>query len=78
MLVVGRGVCGRWELAFEVEPDARNRGLGRRLIEAGRDMVPAGASVWAQIAPGNAASMRAGIAAGFVPVGSEVLFPRAG
>jgi hypothetical protein len=30
-----------------------------------------------QIAPGNAASMRASIAAGFVPVGSEVLFPRA-
>ena len=43
-----------------------------------RDMVPAGASVWAQIAPGNAASMRASIAAGFVPIGSEVLFPRAG
>jgi GNAT superfamily N-acetyltransferase len=78
VLVVGRGVCGRWELAFEVEPDARNRGLGRRLIEAGRDIVPAGASVWAQIAPGNAASMRASIAAGFAPVGSEVLFPRAG
>ena len=78
VLVVGRGVCGRWELAFEVAADARNRGLGRRLIEAGRDMVPAGASVWAQIAPGNAASMRASIAAGFVPIGSEVLFPRAG
>ena len=49
-----------------------------RLIEAGRDIVPAGASVWAQIAPGNAASMRASIAAGFAPIGSEVLFPRAG
>jgi GNAT superfamily N-acetyltransferase len=78
VLVVGRGVCRRWELAFEVEPGARNHGLGRRLIEAGRDIVPEGASVWAQIAPGNAASMRAAIAAGFVPVGSEVLFPRAG
>ena len=28
ILVVGRGVCDRWELGFEVAPDARGRGLG--------------------------------------------------
>ena len=28
--------------------------------------------MWAQVAPGNAASLRAFLAAGFVPVGSEV------
>ena len=35
------------------------------------------ASVWAQVAPGNAASLRAVLAGGFVPVAAEVLFPRA-
>jgi GNAT superfamily N-acetyltransferase len=78
VLVVGRGVCGRWELAFEVEPGARNQGVGRRLLEAARELVPAEEPLWAQIAPGNAASLRAALAGGFVPVGAEVLFPRAG
>jgi hypothetical protein len=32
--------------------------------------------MWAQVAPGNAASLRAVIAAGFSPVAAEVLFPR--
>jgi RimJ/RimL family protein N-acetyltransferase len=35
--------------------------------------VPAEAVVWAQIAPGNAASVRAFLAAGFQPVGAEAL-----
>ena len=78
VLVVGRGVCDRWEVAFEVEPRARGRGLGRRLAAAARAIVPAGAFVWAQVAPGNAASLRAVLAAGYVPVGGEVLFPRTG
>jgi RimJ/RimL family protein N-acetyltransferase len=30
--------------------------------------------VFAQVAPGNAASLRAFLAAGFRPIGSEVLF----
>jgi RimJ/RimL family protein N-acetyltransferase len=78
VVVVGKGVCGRWEGAFEVAPGARNRGLGRRVAEAARDLVPSGETLWLQIAPCNAASLRAALAAGFVPVGAEVLFPRAG
>ena len=77
VLVVGRGVCGRWELGFEVAPDARESGLGRKVARAAVGLVPAGEPLWGQVAPGNAASLRALAAAGFVPVGAEVLFPRA-
>lgn len=74
VLVVGRGLAGRWELAYEVEPQARGKGLGRRLAAAAANMVPEGDAIWAQVAPGNATSMRSIIAAGYQPVGSEVLF----
>jgi hypothetical protein len=76
VLVVGRGVCDRWELGFEVGFGARRRGLGRRLAAAAAAIVPVREPLWAQVAPGNAASLRALAAAGFVPVGAEVLFPR--
>jgi GNAT superfamily N-acetyltransferase len=78
VLIVGRGVCDRWEIAFEVAPEARGCGLGRRLVEAARSLAPKATTLWAQVAPGNAASLRAVIAGGFRPVGAEVLFPRAG
>ncbi|MFC7625457.1 GNAT family N-acetyltransferase [Microlunatus sp. GCM10028923] len=74
VLTVGRGLAGRWEAAFEVEPAHRGRGLGRRLIRAARHLVPDGAGIWCQVTPGNAASLRAVLAAGFRPVGSEVIF----
>jgi GNAT superfamily N-acetyltransferase len=74
LVMVGRGLCGRWEVGYEVEPDHRGDGLGRRLVAAARGLVPAGEPLWAQVAPGNAASMRSTLAAGFVPVGAEVLF----
>ena len=76
VLVVGRGVCDRWEFGFEVMPDAQGRGLGRKVAQAAIGLVPAGEPLWGQIAPGNAASLRAVGSAGFVPVGAEVLFPR--
>ncbi|MFE0626086.1 GNAT family N-acetyltransferase [Streptomyces sp. NPDC058864] len=72
-VLIGRGVAGRWEAAVEVDPGARGAGLGRRLALAARHLVPGGATVWAQIAPGNAASVRAFTAAGFVPMGAEAL-----
>jgi hypothetical protein len=34
VLVLGRGLAGRRELAFEVDPALRNRGLGRLLAAA--------------------------------------------
>ena len=76
-LLVGRGLAGRWETAFEVEPPARGRGLGRRLAAAASGLVPFGEHVWAQVAPGNAASLRAVVAAGYRPVCAEVLLPPA-
>jgi hypothetical protein len=76
VLVIGRGLAERWEFAFEVEPAGRNRGLGRRLALAARGCVPEGEPLFAQVAPGNAASVRSVLAAGFRPIGSEVLFPR--
>jgi GNAT superfamily N-acetyltransferase len=73
VLVLGRGVAGRHEIAFEVDPAARGRGLGRALVESSLALVPAGEVVWAQVHPGNAASLRAVLAAGFAPVAFEQL-----
>ncbi len=73
ILVLGRGVAGRWETAIEVDEDARHRGLGRELATAARHLVPRGESVWSQQAAGNARSVRAFQAAGYRPVGAEAL-----
>lgn len=71
-VLLGQGLAGRWEVAVEVEPAARGRGLGARLALAARQLVPHPV-VWAQIAPGNAASVTAFLTAGFTPVGAEAL-----
>ncbi len=76
VVLLGRGIAGRWETAIEVDPDSRNRGLGRQLARVARHLVPDGEPLWAQVAPGNAASVRAFLAAGFQPVGAEVLLAR--
>jgi GNAT superfamily N-acetyltransferase len=73
VIVLGRGLAGRWETAIEVDPQFRGAGLGRQLASAARHLVPTGEAVWAQIAPGNAASVRAFLSAGFRPIGAEVL-----
>ena len=75
VLIVARGLAGRWEAAFEVEPGERSRGLGRALVTAARHLIPAGEHLYLQVSPGNVASLRAVLAAGgFTPIGSEVLF----
>jgi GNAT superfamily N-acetyltransferase len=73
VVLVGHGVAARWEVAIEVDPGYRGHGLGRALASAARHLVPAGRPLWAQIAPANAASVRAFLAAGFRPVGAEAL-----
>ena len=73
VIVLGLGVAGRWEIAIEVDPQHRGVGLGGKLASAARHLVPDGAPVWAQIEPGNAASVRAFLRAGFRPIGAEVL-----
>jgi hypothetical protein len=74
LLTLGRGLAGRWEAGFEVADGARNRGLGRRLAAAARHLIPPDEYLFLQVAPGNAASLRAVLAAEFVPLGSELLF----
>jgi RimJ/RimL family protein N-acetyltransferase len=74
VLVLGHGVAGRWEVSVEVDPAARGRGLGTALVAAAPALVPGGATLWAQVAPANTASLRAFLGAGYRPVGAEVLF----
>lgn len=74
LLVLGRGVAGRWEASTEVRPDARGRGLGTALAAAAPALVPGSAPLWAQVAPANTASLRSFLAAGWRPAGAEVLF----
>lgn len=79
LLVLGRGLAGRWEAAIEVDAPVgagHRPGLGRALAGAARHLVPDGAVVWAQQAPGNARSVRAFQAAGYRPVGAEALLWR--
>ena len=75
IVILGRGVAGRWEVSVEVEPGYRGKGLGRELAAAARHLLPDSTPLWAQIAPGNAASVRAFLAAGYHPVGAEALLP---
>ncbi|MFJ8632820.1 GNAT family N-acetyltransferase [Streptomyces sp. NPDC093568] len=71
VLVMGRGVAGRLEVSVEVAEAVRHRGLGRVLVSAARQLVTE--PLWAQVAPGNARSMRAFLEAGYRPVGAEAL-----
>jgi hypothetical protein len=74
LVVLGTGLAGRRELSVELfDATARGRGHGRRLIRAGLAGLEPGTRCWAQVAPGNAASLRAFMACGFRPIGSEVL-----
>ena len=76
LLITGRGLAGRWEVAFEVAEVARGRGLGRALVRAARHVVPESATLFVAVAPGNVPSLRAVLAdGGWVPIGAEVLFP---
>ncbi|MFG3284868.1 GNAT family N-acetyltransferase [Streptomyces sp. NPDC048111] len=72
VLILGRGVAGRWETAIELDESARGRGIGRQLALAARHLVPDDV-LWAQQSPGNARSVRTFQAAGFRPVASEAL-----
>jgi hypothetical protein len=71
VVTVSRGLAGRCELSIEVARPGR--GVGRALLADGLRLIPAGAPVFAAVAPGNARSLRMFLAAGFTPLGSEVL-----
>lgn len=82
LVLLGRGVAGRWEVAVELDQDVRGRGLGRALFAAARhllaDLAPPGEPLWAQVAPGNVASVRALLSAGYRPAAAEALLVRRG
>ena len=74
VLIAGRGLALRTEVAVEVQDTARGRGLARDVLVEARRLVGPDQALFAQTAPGNAASLRAFMSAGFRPIGSEVLF----
>jgi hypothetical protein len=78
LVTLGHGLVGRLEISVELTSATRGGGAGRELIMAGLALVPEGNLVWAQVAPGNAASLRAFLAGGFVPIGAETLIEPVG
>ena len=78
LVTVCRGIAGLTELSFEIEAARRGQGGGARLAADALSVLPEGQVALAAVAPGNAASMRALLSAGFVPLGSFQLFRRAG
>ena len=74
VVILGRGLALRTEVAMEVAVGDRGHGVARRALIEARRLLEPGEPVFAQTAPGNAASLRALLAAGFRPIGGEVLF----
>jgi hypothetical protein len=72
-ITIGTGLGGRQELSIEIVSADLGTGLGRQMLERARGLVDCNAPVFAAVAPGNARSLRSFIAAGFVPIGSEII-----
>jgi hypothetical protein len=72
VVTLGRGLGGLWELGVETDPAQRH--TGRSVISAARGLVAPDEVLVAACAPGNARSVRAFLAAGFVPVASVQLW----
>lgn len=74
LVTIGRGLVGRTELSVELLDGAvHGQGAGRALIDQALRAIPAGEPAFAQVAAGNAASLRAFLACAFTPICSEVL-----
>ena len=78
LVTVSLGIAGLTEVSFEIEPGRRGQGGGARLAADALSILPEGQLALAAVAPGNTASVRALLSAGFVPLGSCQLFSRAG
>ena len=72
--VVAADVDPVW-VAEQTADDLISGPLGTALAAAAPGLLPDGGPLWAQVAPANTASLRAFLAAGYRPVGAEVLFP---
>lgn len=73
LVTLARGLGGLTEVSIELDPRERGSGLGTALFAAARAAAPDGEDVLASVAPGNTASLRAALRAGFVPLGSVQL-----
>jgi hypothetical protein len=76
LVIISTGIAGLTELSFELESGHRGTGGGATLARDALSVVPSGQLAVAAVAPGNAASVRALLAAGFTPLGSLQLFRR--
>jgi hypothetical protein len=72
-VTIGSGIAGRCEMSVEITDALYGSGVGRSLIAEARALVPEGGWLFAAVSPGNARSLRSFLAAGFTPIGSEVL-----
>ena len=74
---LAKGLAGRPELSIELIDPGSTPGVGRRFLADALNAFGAsagpGAPLFAAVSPGNARSLRSFLAAGFVPVGSEVI-----
>lgn len=70
---LGRGIGGLLEMSVELDPGERRKGTASDFIRAALAAAPSDDVVVAAVAPGNAASLRSFLAAGFVILGSSQL-----
>ncbi|MGV2916575.1 hypothetical protein [Streptomyces alfalfae] len=74
LITLADGLAGRREVSIELHrTQDSSRGYGRSLLSDALSLVPEGEPVFAAVSPGNARSLRAFLACGFTPIGSEVL-----
>lgn len=76
LAVISKGIGGLTEIGFELEPGRRGSGVGAGLVRDALGTIRDGEIAVAAVAPGNAASVRALLTAGFTPAGSIQLFSR--
>ena len=72
LVTVARGLAGRPEMSVETLGE-QEPGVGSSLIRDALGLFPEGEPIFAAVSPGNARSLRAFLATGFTPLGSEVL-----
>ncbi len=75
---LANGLAGRTEISIELADPAATPGLGRTLLDQARRVHDAGTPLFAAVSPGNSRSLRSFLAAGFLPIGSEVIIHPAG
>ncbi|MFD5033027.1 hypothetical protein ACFWM0_21805 [Streptomyces sp. NPDC058405] len=74
LITLADGLAGRRELSIELHrTQDSSPGHGRALLADALSLVPEGKPVFAAVSPGNARSLRAFLACGFTPIGSEIL-----